>query len=98
MGVRIAPFQYKMFSKPILCYTVSYIVSYFICPVQYCIIEQYTDTTIIITNYYYCYYYYYYCYYLLLLLLKFYITNMQDGKINRQIESEVHKKVDLTNV
>ena len=31
-----------------------------------------------------------------MIITKIYIAQMQDGKINRQIESEAHKKVDLT--
>ena len=33
----------------------------------------------------------------IIIITKVYIEHMPDGKINRQIESEVHKKVDLTN-
>ena len=36
--------------------------------------------------------------YNLLLFTKIYIAHMPAGKINRQIELESHKKVDLTNV
>ena len=35
---------------------------------------------------------------IIIIIIKIYIAHMQDGKINRQIESEVHKIVDLTNV
>ena len=51
------------------------------------------------SNYYY-YYYYYYFYYIIIIvtITTIYIANMPEGKINRQIESEAHKKVDLTNV
>ena len=32
------------------------------------------------------------------IITKNYIAHIQEGKINRQIESDAHKKVDLTNV
>ena len=39
-----------------------------------------------------------YNHYFNFIITTIYIAHMQDGKINRQIESEAHKKVDLTNV
>ena len=35
---------------------------------------------------------------IIIIITKIYIANMPDGKINRQIESETHIKLDLTNV
>ena len=35
---------------------------------------------------------------IIIITTKIYIVHMPDGKINRQIESEAHTKVDLTNV
>ena len=41
---------------------------------------------------------YIYIYIYIYIITKIYIAHMQDGKINRQIESEMHKKVDLSNI
>ena len=35
---------------------------------------------------------------IIIIITKIYIAHMSNGKINRQIESEAHKKVDVTNV
>ena len=35
---------------------------------------------------------------IIIIITKIYIAHMQDGEINRQVESETHNKVDLTNV
>ena len=35
---------------------------------------------------------------IIIIIIKIYITHLRDGKINRQIESEAHTKVDLRNV
>ena len=35
---------------------------------------------------------------IIIIITKIYIAHMPDSIINRQIESEAHKKVDLTNV
>ena len=35
---------------------------------------------------------------IIVIITKIYVAHMPDGKINRQIESEVHKNVDLTTV
>ena len=35
---------------------------------------------------------------IIIIITKIYIAHMPDGKINLQIESEAHKKVNLTNV
>ena len=40
----------------------------------------------------------YYYIIIIIIITKVYIAHMPDGQINRQIESEAHKKVDLTNV
>ena len=40
----------------------------------------------------------YYFIIIIIIIITIYIAHMQDGKINRQIKSEAHKEVDLTNV
>ena len=35
---------------------------------------------------------------IIIIITKIYIAHITDGKINHQIESEAHKKVDLTNI
>ena len=35
---------------------------------------------------------------IIIIITKIYIAHIPDGKINRQIESEAHKRDDLTNV
>ena len=35
---------------------------------------------------------------IIIIITNIYIVHMPDGKINRQIESEAHKKVDITHV
>ena len=35
---------------------------------------------------------------IIIIITKIYIAHLPDGKINRQIESEAHKKVDIRNV
>ena len=49
--------------------------------------------------YIYMYMHVYVCVYIIIIITtKIYTAHMPDGKINRQIESEMHKKVGLMNV